>query len=397
MRILVHDFGGYPFPAQLSRSLARRGHTVLHTFCGSLQTTPQGALTPRRGDPESLTIESVRLDRPLEKFSYFTRWRQENRYGKLLVDVVDRFQPDVVLSGNAPLDAQQRLLRRCQQNGIRFAFWVQDLIGIASSKILRKKLPVLGALVGRYYVNVERTLLQQSDSVVLITDDFRSLVMQWGVHESAIHVIENWAPIDEIPVRARDNAWSKAHDLVGRKCLLYSGTLGMKHNPDLLLRLAMHFRDRDDIRVVVVSQGLGADWLAEKKREHGLENLQLLGFQPFEQMPDVFGSADILLAILEPDAGVFSVPSKVLAYLCAARPVLLAVPSENLAARIVSQQKAGLTVPPTDTAALVRAAEQLVDDEDLRRQLGRNARHYAEATFDIETITDTFEAALRAV
>ena len=395
MRILLHDFGGYPFPAQLSRSLARRGHVVLHVYCGSLQTTPQGALTLRPDDPESLEIESIQLDRPLEKFSYVTRWRQENRYGELLVEVVDRFQPDVVLSGNTPLDAQRRLLRRCRHDSIRFVFWVQDLIGIASSKILRKKLPVLGALVGRYYVRIERSLLRRSDSVVLITEDFRPIVTQWGVDERAIHVIENWAPIDDFPVRPRDNAWAAKHDLVDKTCLLYAGTLGMKHNPELLQRLAMKFRDHSDVRVVVVSQGLGADWLAEKKQEHDLANLTLLGFQSFEQMPDVFASADILLAVLEPDAGVFSVPSKVLAYLCASRPILLAVPSENLAARIVSLHEAGLIVPPTDHIAFEEAAERLLRDEDTRSRLGANARRYAEETFDIRTITDAFEDALR--
>ncbi len=31
MRILVHDYSGHPFQAQLSRELARRGHDVVHS------------------------------------------------------------------------------------------------------------------------------------------------------------------------------------------------------------------------------------------------------------------------------------------------------------------------------------------------------------------------------
>ena len=30
MRIVIHDYGGYPFTAQLARSLAGRGHEVLY-------------------------------------------------------------------------------------------------------------------------------------------------------------------------------------------------------------------------------------------------------------------------------------------------------------------------------------------------------------------------------
>ena len=396
MRLLIHDFAGHPFQVQLSRHLARRGHEVLHLYCGSLQTTPRGSLTRQPNDPQTFSLSAVQLDRPIEKYSFFVRWRQENVYGSWLVDAVDHFAPDVVLSGNTPLDAQRRLQRHCEQHDIGFVFWVQDLIGVASARILKEKIPVVGRLVGEYYARMERSLLKHSDEVVVITDDFVPLVTSSGVIADHVHVIENWAPLDEMPLRPRENAWSREHGLDDKRCLIYSGTLGMKHNPELLLQLALHFRDRDDVRVVVVSQGLGADWLAEQRRRHDLENLVLLGFQPFETMPDVLASAAVLLAVLEPEAGVFSVPSKVLSYLCAGRPVLLAVPEENLAARIVSQHGAGISVPPTDGAAFVESASELLADESLRRQLGRNARRYAERTFEIERITDDFEEALGA-
>lgn len=395
MRLLIHDYAGHPFQVQLSRHLAGRGHEVLHAYCGSLQTTPRGALQPQADDPPSFAVEGLRLNRALEKYSFFTRWRQENAYGRLLVDAVDRFAPDVVLSGNTPLDAQRQLLRHARERGVGFVFWVQDLIGVASARLLKVKIPIVGGLVGRYYADMERSLLRESDGIVLITEDFRPIMDEWDVARDRTTVIENWAPLDEVPVRPPDNAWSRRHDLADKRCLLYAGTLGMKHNPELLLQLALHLKDRGDVRIVVVSQGLGADWLEEKKREHGLENLVLLGFQPFEAMPDVLGTADVLLAVLEPEAGVFSVPSKVLTYLCAARPVLLAVPPENLAARIVEGSAAGRSVAPTDEAAFVRAATELLDDSALRDRLGANARRYAEKTFNIERITDDFERVLR--
>jgi len=30
MRLLIHDYAGHPFQVQLSRELARRGHSVTH-------------------------------------------------------------------------------------------------------------------------------------------------------------------------------------------------------------------------------------------------------------------------------------------------------------------------------------------------------------------------------
>jgi glycosyltransferase involved in cell wall biosynthesis len=98
--------------------------------------------------------------------------------------------------------------------------------------------------------------------------------------------------------------------------------------------------------------------------------------------------------LLEPDAGSFSVPSKVLTYLCASRPLLVSVSGENLAARVVERSGGGLVVPPHDRQALVAAAGALHADAALRDELGRRARSYAEQVFDPAAIADRFEEVL---
>ena len=106
-------------------------------------------------------------------------------------------------------------------------------------------------------------------------------------------------------------------------------------------------------------------------------------------MDQVFASADVLVAILEPDAGVFCVPSKVFSYMCAQRPLLAAIPNDNLAARIVAEENAGLVVDPDDADAFVDAASKLFADA-LREQCGKAARDYAERNFDVDVICDRF-------
>jgi glycosyltransferase involved in cell wall biosynthesis len=165
----------------------------------------------------------------------------------------------------------------------------------------------------------------------------------------------------------------------------------MKHNPEILVALAREVKSFDHVRVVVITEGLGAEYLAQQKARLGLDNLLLFPFQPFEQIPLVQAAADVLMAILEPDAGVFAVPSKVLTYLCAKRSLLLAIPLENLAARTVHEKQAGLLVPPHDIKGFVQAALTLLHDDTLRRRLADNGRRYAENHFDIEKITDRFE------
>jgi glycosyltransferase involved in cell wall biosynthesis len=206
-------------------------------------------------------------------------------------------------------------------------------------------------------------------------------------------VIENWAPVDELEVRPKDNEWSRAQGLQESPVLLYSGTLGLKHNPSLLSHLAERFQGTP-VRVVVISQGAGARWLADEKRDRRLDNLILLPYQPFEDLPSVLASADVLLTLLDPDAGTFSVPSKVLSYLCAGRPIVAAMPPANLGARTIEKAGAGVVVDPADPEAFTAAAAVLMEDPCLRHRCGEAARRYAEQTFDIDGYADRFEPIL---
>lgn len=390
MRILVHDRSGHPFQVQLSRELGRRGYQILHSYAAFFQT-PKGALTKKPTDPCSFDVTGIQLSQPFQKYSFVKRRFQELEYAKLLVTQIKEFDPQVVILANMPIDPLAVVYKECQGQDIKFIFWVQDLYGIAISRILSKKLPLLGRLIGKYYIRLERRLLKQSDEVVLITKDFLTLMKEWRIDPDKLHIVPNWAPLEEMPVRPKENHWSRQHQIDDKFCILYAGTLGMKHNPKLLLELALHFRKISNIRVLVISEGLGADWLKNRKLEYDLDNLILMGFQPFEQLPNVLAAADILIAILEAEAGTFSVPSKVLSYLCAQRSLLLAVPPENLAARIVSQNKAGLVAHPTDIETFIQAADTLVENSALRQEYASRALSYANKHFNIHMIGDKFE------
>ena len=187
----------------------------------------------------------------------------------------------------------------------------------------------------------------------------------------------------------RNNSWAQENAIGSKLAFLYSGTLGLKHNPYFLSGLARAFGD--DASVVVVGQGLGFDALRETVVKEPLASVKMLPLQPFHRLSEVLGAADILVSVVESDAGAFSVPSKVQSYLCAGRPILLAAPPENLAARIIARENAGLVVHPDDFDGFIAAARQLAADSQLRRTLGLNGRSYAERTYDIQRIADRFE------
>lgn len=395
MRIVVHDFSGHPFQVQLSRELARRGHTVAHWHCSSF-TTGKGRLALHEGDPKTLSIVGIPMGSTFARYSPRTRVRQEVAYGRELGRRLTVLGPDVVLFCNTPLIAHAIAARACARAGIRMVFWLQDVYSAAITATAAEHLGATGRLIGRLADRLERRIARRSRAIVAISDEFLSTLDRWGVR-SWTTVIPNWAPLPEVPVLPSDNEWSRAHDLSGRPVVLYSGTLGFKHNPAILLATARAMNQRlPEGRVVVVSEGRGRDWLAEEKRREGVDNLVLLDYQPYDTLPEVLASADVLVAILEPAAGRYSVPSKILSYLCAGRAILAVIPTDNAAALILRSSGAGIVVQPGEHEGAVATVFELLGDEQRRSQMASDARKYAEKTFSVTAIADRFEPILAA-
>jgi colanic acid biosynthesis glycosyl transferase WcaI len=390
-RVVVHDFSGHPFQVQLARSLERRGLDVTHVFCSSF-TTPHGDV----GDDGGSGFRSIglALRREFSKYSAARRAAQELEYGWRFLRQMRATAPDVVISANAPLVSALVLHVGLRVRRIPVVFWQQDIYSMAISQHFERRGGWVRRFVGRSFVAIEKWLLRTSSQVVVISEDFLSLLGEWGVDDSKVTVVQNWAPLDEIPVSPRPNPWSERHQIRDdHTVLLYAGTLGLKHQPKLLLDLAQAYAERPDVRIIVASEGLGATWLAEHLQG---DEMELIAFQPYADLPDMLGSGDVLLVLLEPDAGVFSVPSKVLTYHCAGRAILGAIPRENLSARTIEANGAGIVVEPGDTDGFIAAARRLIDDPASRTAMGEAARRAAEITFDIDAITDEFVTVLEA-
>lgn len=391
MHICVHDFAGHPFQAELSRELARRGHQVTHGwFAGD--SGPKGRMQVVEGDPDGLTFLPLGGDIPYSKTDFRQRRAGDIVYGKELASWVAQAKPDVVISGNTPTEAQERIVAGCRAASVPFIYWCQDFYSIAASRLLEKKLPGVGHLVGAYYRFLERRQMRRSARILHITESFCDQTDAWGIPRDRITVIPNWGAIDEIDVLDRDTAWAAAQGFAPGLRYLYSGTLAMKHIPGLLAALARALGEED--QVVLVSAGVGVDQLAAEAG--GLPQLKLLPLQPFEVFPEVLGAGDVLLAVIEREAGTFSVPSKILSYLCAGRPIVLAAPKDNLAAQILTETGAGRVVEPEDTEGFVAAALSYREDPDAAQKAGAAGRAYAEENFVLSSVADRFETLFSA-
>ena len=395
MRINLHDYSGHPFQAQLARNLAARGHEVVHTHAAQYETG-HGQLKRLPGDPEGLEFESITADAPLIKYSPLRRTRFEFSYAKAWRERLDTQEFDLIIACNIPLFALARMQPYFRRRQLPWVLWHQDIYSLGVAGEASRQLPAVAARAVRELAeHLEQNQVKNSNGVVAIGDEFVRQYERWGLATGHTHVIPNWAPLDELVPGHRENRWSRAHKLPSEPVrLLYAGTLGRKHNPMLLIELLDDAKARGvDAYLTVISEGIGADQL--KQAAAGRKDISILPYQDADDFSDVLASADILIALLEPDAANFSVPSKVLSYLSAGRPIIALVPDGNPAALDV-MEAGGCVAPPTSAGAVAAAGwlAGICDDKAAQQMLSRRARTLAEQRFDVDRIGDEFEEIL---
>src|SRR4051812_5293797 len=179
MKIFVHDYPGHAFPAQLSRELARQGHTVVHAFAAALES-PRGAVEPRPDDPAGLTILPIVTGHGMDKYAMFRRVLDERAYGAALAARVAEAEPDLFITCTTPNDVLD-ILRRCLPPRLRVIWWLQDIYSLGIRSVLNRKLPLAGTVIGALYRGKERRFAWRADHIVSITPDFVPFLRRLGV------------------------------------------------------------------------------------------------------------------------------------------------------------------------------------------------------------------------
>jgi glycosyltransferase involved in cell wall biosynthesis len=114
--------------------------------------------------------------------------------------------------------------------------------------------------------------------------------------------------------------------------------------------------------------------------------VRLLGEQPYEQMPELYGNVDVFCLPSWWEA----MPLSLLEAMAAGLPVVASQVGD--VARVVTHGVTGLLVPPHDQAELAAALEALLVDADLRRRLGAAGRERVRAEFSAATTVDRLDA-----
>lgn len=220
---------------------------------------------------------------------------------------------------------------------------------------------------------------------------------KYGIPASRLRVVpngvdaEHFRPMDKAEARKR---WGLPP---GSKVVLSLGSLFPWAGLNTLVEAAPEILARHPECLFVIGSG-EEPYLSEVKElaeRAGLaKHFRFPGFIAPEDAPSFICQADICAApfiFREIRSGVSSL--RVYAYMACGRPVVGAdIPGLG---DVLEHEGAGISVPMEDAPALARAINRLLDDPELARSMGREARRYAAEKHAWQAIADRLLALFR--
>ena len=270
---------------------------------------------------------------------------------------------------------------------------VQDLQLDAARELGFLRQPLL--LAGLTWLELH--LFRQARAVTTISRSMAARLAAKGVPPARLQVLPNWADLDKIRPGPRLNALRRELGLTSEIVVLYAGNLGEKQGLEVILEAAALTRGKPSIRYLVAGEGAARDRIKLRAQDLGLDNLTFLPLQSNSRLPLLLAAADLHLVVQRQKAADLVMPSKLTNIMAAGRPFIATAGEGTELARVTSESRAGLVVPPEDGRALAQAVLGLAGDPGARKEMGVRARRYAEAFWDRERILRQWEELLRGL
>ena len=389
LRVLVlsHYFSPEPIPKplELAEALRDQGHVV--QVVTGFPNYPSGELYP--GFTLGLTRRDTISRIPVRRMFMYpdhgtSRVGRMLNYGSFMLsaivggllaapfDVIYVWHPPLSIGVSAAAIA--RLRRRA------FVYDVQDIwpeSAIATGYLQPGRLT-------RWMTSLEKYIYRRAAHILVVTDGAKRNLMEKGVPDDKITVAPHW--YDDVDLRntasdARETIRGR-HGWCDRFVVMFAGNIGALQGLDTVLRAAQLLLSTSNVLVVFVGDGSDKARLLQLAKDLGVDSrVQFIARQPQSAMGGYFAAADALLVHLRASSlAPLVIPSKTMAYLAAAKPILMA--SVGAAADLVTRAGAGITITPDDPNALAQAITVIANLPPAERaEMGQSGRRFFEDHF----------------
>tara|TARA_B100000161_G_scaffold252040_1_gene211552 strand:+ start:15569 stop:16783 length:1215 start_codon:yes stop_codon:yes gene_type:complete len=235
---------------------------------------------------------------------------------------------------------------------------------------------------------LEKKILNSFHTVSTISHGMLKRAVQKGIDKKKLLFFPNWAEVARFENRSKNKQFLIELGInPEKKIVLYSGNMGVKQGLELVVYAARSLKANSDIQFVLVGEGAVKQSLEKLSDELNLKNISFLPLVPYNQLPDLLGSADCHLVIQKKGAADAVLPSKLTNILAVGgNSVITASPDTTLGKLCKDFPEIAVLVEPESVEALVAGIEQSL----LMAIPNKIAKSYARKYLDKDIILKRF-------
>lgn len=381
-----------PFIEEIAAGIAGRGHTV------------HAVLPKNRG------LRRQPLERGVHLHPYpYTPLRALDVWGYAEaltadVDVRGRVYLAAPLALGAGLLACLTVTRRFPCDLVH-AHWALPNGPVAALVAARRRLPLVVSLHGSDVYMPERHrwlrglfawTLRRATAITACSGDLARRGIALGASVERVHVIpygadqEAFRPAD---AAERQRLRAELGLAEGEGFLLAVGRLVSKKGFDVLVRALPDVLQRaGPARLIIAGKGDLHEPLSALARELGVqEQVSMPGAIERNRIPGLFRSCDVLVvpSVHDERGNVDGLPNVLLEGMASGAAIV----ASDVAGipQVIRPEETGLLVPEKDPASLAAAIVRLLREPEIRRRLGRQARHRVEDDLNWPAVAQEFE------
>ena len=280
-------------------------------------------------------------------------------------------QIDLIYMSSWPIFAQYFTVKIAYKFNIPITTHVQDIY----PESLSTKMPILGVLVNLIFIPLDKIILGKSKIVIAISEKMKKhLASSRQISLKKIKVVKNWQD-EEMFINFEKTKKSIFAEL-NLFTFMYMGNIGPVAGVDLLIE-SFSQANLENCRLLIAGSGSKRIQLEKMVSSRKIERVKFVDV-PDGMVPEIQGSADVMLLPIKKGAASSSIPSKLPAYMFSKKPIIASVDIDSDSARLINEAKAGWVIEPENIDMLIDAMREASLTKKLELELkGENGFNFA--------------------
>ena len=349
-----------------------------------------------------------------KKFNRETTFQEESKIKVLRVKCGDLFNVGFIKKGISTVTIPNKFIKAIKKyfNNVKFDLVVYPTPPITFFKtvkyikkrhnyksylILRDIFPQnardLGLmnnnLLFKHFRRIEKNLYDISDYIGCMSEkNIEYILSHNNISKDKCELLPNWKKINKTIQKDTTN-YRKKYGLNNKFIAIFGGVIGIAQELEFLLELAKIYKDRNDIKFLIIGEGNQKKKLQEIINKEKLSNVILKRRIPSNEFDGLIRQCDVGLVNLNRNFTIPNFPSKTLDYFETGIPVLAAIDKNTDHGQLLEEAKAGYWSITGDIDSYRQNFEILLNNKELRKELGKNGRNFLEKNLTVEKTYNT--------